>query len=281
MEAASRLTVADHSRDCAGLTYVYPVVSRRAKGVSLGINLNPNNACNWQCVYCQVPGLVRGNAPPIDLQVLERELRQMLDAICLGDYLAQHAPPDSQALRDIAFSGNGEPTSAKEFAEAVQLVARIRADYDIASEVKTRLITNGSLLHQPSVQEGISKLEAISGEVWFKLDTPDPARARYINGTPRQTSRHIANLLTCAQLCPTWVQTCLFRTGGELSLGDPLRYADLLAPLAPHIRGVLLYGLARPSMQSSASLLEQATPEDFNSIAQVLRNRGISVQITP
>ena len=52
----------DHSRDAAGLKYVYPVVSRRAEGVSVGINLNPNNACNWRCVYCQVPDLVLGAA---------------------------------------------------------------------------------------------------------------------------------------------------------------------------------------------------------------------------
>ena len=58
-----RLTVTDHSRDSAGMTYVYPVVSRRAGGVSVGINLNPNNACNWACVYCQVPDLARGTAP--------------------------------------------------------------------------------------------------------------------------------------------------------------------------------------------------------------------------
>ena len=59
------LNVSDHSRDSAGLKYIYPVVSRRAGGVSLGINLNVNNACNWRCVYCQVPGLTRGGPPPV------------------------------------------------------------------------------------------------------------------------------------------------------------------------------------------------------------------------
>ncbi len=61
------LSTTDHSRDGAGLSYVYPVVSRRAGGVSVGINLNTNNACNWRCIYCQVPDLVRGAAPPVDL----------------------------------------------------------------------------------------------------------------------------------------------------------------------------------------------------------------------
>jgi hypothetical protein len=75
----SQLDATDHDRDSAGMTYVYPVVSRRAQGVSIGINLNPNNACNWRCVYCQVPNLTRGAAPEIDLAQLERELRTMLE----------------------------------------------------------------------------------------------------------------------------------------------------------------------------------------------------------
>ena len=75
------LSVNDHNRDVTGMTYVYPVVSRRAGGVSIGINLNPNNACNWACVYCQVDNLTRGGPPPIDLDLLERELAGFLWAI--------------------------------------------------------------------------------------------------------------------------------------------------------------------------------------------------------
>ncbi len=71
---ATTLTTQDHSRDVAGLTYIYPVLSRRAGGISVGINFNVNNACNWRCVYCQVPGLSVGSAPDIDLLKLREEL---------------------------------------------------------------------------------------------------------------------------------------------------------------------------------------------------------------
>jgi len=64
------LSETNHDRDSAALRYVYPVISRRAGSVSVGINLNPNNACNWHCIYCQVPNLVRGAAPNIDLSIL-------------------------------------------------------------------------------------------------------------------------------------------------------------------------------------------------------------------
>ena len=64
MNTEAFLTISDHNRDVTGFKYIYPVVSRRAGGVSIGINLNINNACNWHCVYCQVPNLSRGSPPP-------------------------------------------------------------------------------------------------------------------------------------------------------------------------------------------------------------------------
>ena len=113
------LTITDHSRDSAGLTYVYPVVSRRAGGVSVGINLNPNNACNWACVYCQVPGLTRGGPPPVRLELLESELRTFLREVTEGDFMLREVPAEARRLVDVAFSGNGEPTSASGFDGAV------------------------------------------------------------------------------------------------------------------------------------------------------------------
>ena len=101
------LNVADHNRDNAGLTYIYPVVSRRAGGVSVGINLNPNNACNWRCIYCQVPELTRGAAPVIDLIRLETELYTFLQEILYGSFMQEQVAPGARRINDIALSGNG------------------------------------------------------------------------------------------------------------------------------------------------------------------------------
>ena len=62
------LTTTDHDRGSAGLTYVYPVISRRSGGLSIGINLNPNNACNWRCIYCQLHALFGLRLIPVDKQ---------------------------------------------------------------------------------------------------------------------------------------------------------------------------------------------------------------------
>src|ERR1041384_5902109 len=43
-----------HSRSWRENRYVYPVVSRRSKGLSIGVNLNPDKVCNFDCIYCCV-----------------------------------------------------------------------------------------------------------------------------------------------------------------------------------------------------------------------------------
>ena len=176
MAQPSPLTPVNHDRDSAGMTYVYPVVSRRAGGVSVGVNLNPNNACNWACMYCQVPGLVRGTAPEIDLAQLEAELRAMLTDIVHGDFMQTRVPEGARRLNDIALSGNGEPTSARAFPQVIELIGRVMAEFDLSGKIKLVLITNGSLADRPRVQDGIGKMAALNGEVWFKFDSATASR---------------------------------------------------------------------------------------------------------
>ena len=196
------LTVSDHNRSFIDMTYVYPVVSRRAGGVSVGINLNPNNACNWHCAYCQVPGLVRGAAPEINLPQLERELAGFLDELIHGRFMAEHVPPEARVIRDIAFSGNGEPTGCRNFGEIVERVVAIR-DTAGLGEVPIRLITNGSLVDRPAVQAALKALATAGGEVWFKLDAGTEADIARINGVDIKPQAHARRLALCASLCPT------------------------------------------------------------------------------
>src|SRR5690606_15469061 len=139
-----------------------------AGGVSVGINLNPDNACNWACVYCQVPDLQRGTAPETDLAQLEAELRAMLDDILHGDFMQTRVPEAARRRNDIALSGNGEPTSARAFPQVIELIGRVMADFDLVGKIKLVLITNGSLADRPRVRDGLAKMAALNGEVWFK-----------------------------------------------------------------------------------------------------------------
>jgi wyosine [tRNA(Phe)-imidazoG37] synthetase (radical SAM superfamily) len=160
------LTTSDHSRDIAGLKYIYPVMSRRAGGLSIGINFNVNNACNWRCIYCQVPDLQRGAAPEMDFVLLEQELRFFLDRVLYGNFFDEfNVPPEQRVIKDIAISGNGEPTSLPDFSKAVELIGNIASAADIFPDCHFVLISNGSLMHQISTQHGLLALARFGGEV--------------------------------------------------------------------------------------------------------------------
>mgnify|MGYP001252677375 CR=1 FL=1 len=273
----------NHDRDLAGLTYVYPVLSRRAGGVSVGINLNPNNACNWHCAYCQVPNLVRGKAPAIDLVRLESELRGFLADLLEGDWMARFVPEGLRVIRDIAFSGNGEPTSAEEFPDAVALAVRLHAELGLGEAVKLRLITNGSLLGHARVRRGIRLLGDAGGEVWFKVDGGRPEDIERINGVRLAPATIARNLARCTTLCTTWVQTCMFRWDGEAPSEEAIAaYITLLeAAGTERLVGVLLYGVARPSMQAEATHLNPLAADELEAIAARIRKAGLTVRVSP
>jgi wyosine [tRNA(Phe)-imidazoG37] synthetase (radical SAM superfamily) len=280
-----RLTTRVHDRDAAGMTYVYPVVSRRARGVSVGVNLNPNNACNWRCVYCQVPGLVRGVGPAIDLERLEGELDAMLGALVDGDYMERHVPEGSRRLNDVALSGNGEPTSSPDFDAALDVVGRVLARRGLAGALKVVLITNGSLVHAEKVQRGLAHLRELGGEVWYKLDRATDAGQAEVNDAHTGAARALANLRACADLCPTWIQTCVFaRRGAPPADGELEAYLtalrDLRADPPAHLEGVLLYGLARPSHQPEAPELSPLPAGWLEAFAHRIEQTGWPARVS-
>jgi pyruvate-formate lyase-activating enzyme len=286
------LSVTDHDRNSAEMRYVYPVISRRAGGVSVGINLNPNNACNWRCIYCQVPGLTRGTAPPVDMALLEIELRTFLNELLHGDFMQSRVPEGARRINDIALSGNGEPTSAAEFAEVIALIARVRSELFLRTDsgqalpetVKTVLITNGSLLHRSDVQQGVRELSGICGEVWFKLDRASEAGMLSTNDTHARIEKVRENLISAINACPTWLQTCWFALDGEppsrRDEDDYLAFVDSLLQGGYPLQGVLLYGLARPSLQREAPRLSALPSVSLRAFADRIAQLGLPVRVS-
>lgn len=285
LNAGETLNTVNHDRDSAALRYVYPVVSRRAGGVSVGINLNTNNACNWRCIYCQVPELTRGAAPPVDLAVLENELRGFLDELLHGNFMQSRVPEGARRINDIALSGNGEPTSAAEFAQVIELIGRVRRETALPEAVKTVLITNGSLLYRSEVQQGLQRMAQLNGEVWFKLDRASAAGMRLINDTNTSMGKVRDNLITAIALCPTWLQTCWFALDGEppgkRDEDDYLEFISGLLRDGHKPQGVLLYGLARPSRQVEAPRLSALSAGNLQAFAERIGQLGLQVKISP
>ena len=280
-----KLNTINHDRDSATLRYVYPVISRRAGGVSVGINLNPNNACNWRCMYCQVPNLTRGTAPTIDMKVLENELRGFLNELLHGDFMQSRVPEGARRINDIALSGNGEPTSCAEFVQVIELIARVRNAVALPEEVKTVLITNGSLLYRNAVQQGLRNMAKLNGEVWFKMDRASAAGIELINDTKISINKVRDNLIASIACCPTWLQTCWFALDGKPpSLQDEDDYLAFVSTILEgghKPQGVLLYSLARPSLQAEAPRLSALPEKQLQAFADRIGKLGLQVKVSP
>jgi wyosine [tRNA(Phe)-imidazoG37] synthetase (radical SAM superfamily) len=277
------LTITNHDRDVAGLNYVYPVISRRAGGLSIGINFNTNNACNWRCIYCQVPNLTRGSAPKLDLQLLKDELEFFLHDVRHGDFYEKfRVDSGNRIIKDIALSGNGEPTSVSNFAEAVALIGDIATQSGVFPDSHYVLITNGSLIHQQKVQEGLRILARFGGEVWFKFDSATKDGRRLFNNTAQTLKSGIENLRISSQLCTTKLQTCLLDYAGQgLSESEMKAYLDALTQIksTTGVSEVMLYTLARASMQPEAGQLAALPKAVLNAFAQEVRNTGFTVTV--
>jgi len=278
----NRLNTKNHDRDAVGMLYVYPVISRRAGGVSVGINLNPNNACNWHCAYCQVPGLQRGVAPDIDLSILRSELEQLLAEIISGDFMQERVPEGCRNLCDVAISGNGEPTSCKEFDAVVQTIIEVMEAFQL--QVPLRLITNASYVHKEHVQRGLVLMAQHGGEAWVKVDSVTDAGIQRINGVALGVKHLRQQLESVAAVCPVWIQTCMFSWQGKVPCeSEVVAYIEFLKAVVHDgvpIGGVLLYGLARPSLQDESVYLAALDHEWMQAMTARIQILGLEVKLS-
>lgn len=280
------LTPSDHDRNAAGMTYVYPVVSRRASGVSVGINLNPNSACNWRCLYCQVPELQRGSAPPIDVDLLASELDTLLTQVTSSEWMESNVPEGSRRLNDIAFSGNGEPTTCRELPEVITAVQRVMESHGLLDKIDVVLITNGSLLDRDWVSESLRRLASHRGEVWFKLDRADAEGRALLNDTQIPSEKVLGNLVRSCELCRTRLQTMVLAVDGEgpdeQAVEAWIELVRAAMERGAAIHDVLLYGLARESYQPEATRLSRLPSSDLERLAsRITADLGLPTSAHP
>ncbi len=279
----SKLTVTNHNRNVTHFTYVYPVISRRAGGLSIGINFNPNNACNWRCIYCQVPDLKLGTAPICDLDLLVKELRLFLNDVLHGNfYEKMEVPIEQRIIKDIAIAGNGEPTSLANFDQAIQLIGDIALEQNVFPKSHFVLITNGSLIHRETVQNGLKILNDFGGEVWFKMDSATKDGRALINNSAQTNEAVLKNITIASEICPTKIQICLvdYQQQGFLESeheGFLTFLTDIRAKT--EVQNVTIYTLARPSHQPEAIDLKLISFEIMQNFALDIQKLGFDVQV--
>jgi wyosine [tRNA(Phe)-imidazoG37] synthetase (radical SAM superfamily) len=208
---ARRLDYRDHRRELDENRYVYAVVSRRARGLSIGVNLNPDKACNFDCPYCQVDRTTPGGASRVSVPDLAGELEDLLRR-ANGDLWAQPpfdtVTPDLRRVADVAFAGDGEPTTPPEFPAAARAAREARDR--LAPAVPLRLLTNATLFHKDRVRAALAEFD----ELWCKLDAGTEAYFHVVDGTRLPFRRILDNLLLVARERPIVLQSLFLAIGG-------------------------------------------------------------------
>jgi len=273
----------DHRRELGKNAYVYPVVSRRSKGLSIGVNLNPDKVCNFDCPYCQVDRTVSPAVTEVRLEQLEAELRALL-GLAVSREFWDTAPFDttSHALRrinDVAFAGDGEPTSSKHFEAAVVLAGELLAEHGLA-HVKPVVLTNATLFHRPAVARGLEAIDRYRGEIWAKLDAGTEPWFHLVDGTSFPFQRILDNLRDAARVRPIVVQAMWHRWDGQAPAEAELdawaaRLADVL-DAGGRLKLVQVYSVARRPASDRVQHLDHHALE---AIADRVRTLNIPVEV--
>ena len=279
IEIRSTLAVVqDHSRQFADFTFVYPVISRRSRGLSLGINLNPDKVCNFDCVYCEVDRRIPGKVSSVDLNQMRDELAAMIHFVRDGG-LAKEPKFDelpsfiTRNVKDIAFSGDGEPTMIHNFAECAEAVAEVKRREGL-DKTRMVLITDAAGLDKADVKRGLEIMDAHNGEVWGKLDAGTAAGFKRVNRTTIRFDRILKNLLETARVRPVVIQSLFLKFRGEMMPPEELNaYCDRLNEMASaggKIKEVHAYTVARPAAEPFTAKLNA---EELGAIAETIRRK--------
>lgn len=302
----------NHSRAFANNKYVYPVLSRRARGISVGINLNPDRVCNFNCVYCQVDRTNQIPHAKVDIKRISTELKETLESVISGRLFTippfDKTPVELRRLSDIALSGDAEPTTFTNFYEVVEEVIRVKqfvipANAGIQSfsksldshlhgndkskgfsdSIKFVLITNASCLNRLRVQAAIDLMYRYNGEVWAKLDAGSENYFNEISRSHIQLHDIVRNIIMTARKHPLIIQSCFNRISGTLPPHDEINlYCRRLNEIRDYggiIRLVQLYTVARLPSEEYVTPL---TGDELNSIAQEVRDTtGLPAEVFP
>ena len=245
-----------YPRDFLENRFVYLTVSPRARGLSIGVNLNPDRKCNFDCVYCEVDRSTPTPEERFDPDAAGIELHNALRLVNQGEL--QRLPPytnlpaDLLKLRHVALSGDGEPTISPNFLEAVQMVVHIRA-LGAFPFFKIVLLTNASELTRPEVESGLNLLTP-RDEIWAKLDVGSQRAMDFVNRSAVSLDKILENILTTAKRRPVIIQSLFCQINGAVpSLLDIDEYAARLRELkdkGAQISLVQIYSATRPTPHS-------------------------------
>lgn len=252
----------DHRREWKNFDYAYPVLSRRSKGISVGINLNPDKVCNFDCVYCEVNRKTPGKRSDISLTQITQEVEELLDLVENGLLYEANPfrdiPSHLRRLNDIAFSGDGEPTTCQEFPLVVQEITNLLKSRN-DSKTKLILITDSSNLLAPHVINALEIMMANRGEIWLKLDAGTNEYYKEINRTHVPFEKILHNIERTSQRYPVTIQSLFLRWNGLIPTREEIdSFANHLQRFirnGSQLQALQIYTVARPTPELNATAL--------------------------
>ena len=251
MERQPPLGFSDHRSGRETGRILYPVLSRRSGGLSLGVNLFPDaKRCSFDCPYCEV--FPFEGAKPF----MVADLVAALDAFA-SDWTEELGP-----VRDISLSGNGEPSLSPFLEPVLEACAQARrAHPEALGPAKLVIITNSTGFMRPGSCEVLERYAREEGlEIWAKLDAGGEERFRAMSGTALDFAGIVAGLRAFAVRTPLVIQTMLCRLDGEApATADLDDYARLLSGLVAgggRITQLHLYTQARPAPAGRTGALD-------------------------
>lgn len=267
----------DHARLFERNRFVYPVLSRRSGGISIGVNLNPDKICNFDCIYCQVDRRSQSETRFVETDALLAELRATLELVTSGAIYEtdkfKNVPQHLRRLNDIAFSGDGEPTTYKNFDELMEECAAVKRAAGL-DEVKMVLITNASMFHRPHVERGLAVLDRNNGEIWAKLDAGTDEYYHLIERTPIPFRQILDNITAAARVRPLVIQALFMRVNGEPPTSAELEaFCERLNEITAaggQLKLVQIYTIARRPAESYVTPLAD---EEVDAIRKLVRAR--------
>jgi wyosine [tRNA(Phe)-imidazoG37] synthetase (radical SAM superfamily) len=268
---------ADHVRTYRENKFVYPVLSRRSGGISIGVNLNPDKVCNFDCIYCQVDRRSEAETQFVESDRMLAELDLMFSFVTSGaiyhDPKFADVPATLRRLNDVAFSGDGEPTTYRNFDEIIAAAAELKKRHGLDA-VKMVLITNASMFHRPNVQRGLEILDANNGEIWAKLETGTEEYYQLIERTKIPFRQILANITSAAQKRPIVIQSLFMRVHGDPPPAlEIAAFCDRLNEIfraGGAIKLVQVYTVARQPAESFVGPLADA---EVDAIVQTMKER--------
>jgi histidinol dehydrogenase len=266
---------------------VYPVYSRRSGGLSIGINLFPDKKdCPFDCPYCEVFQFATNAV--FSLSQMEEDLCEAI--IAAGE---QNVP-----VKDICFSGNGEPSLSLDFPDALELAAKVRDK--LAPSASVVFITNGTGLLTPEVFTLLRNAAtgSIALDIWLKLDAGTPEWYEKINRCEIEHEYIVSIVKRFAYYAPVTIQTMLCAIDGEAPPPEEERaWEKLMLEIAmpdedspsqntnTGIHKVQIYGKARPAPEDPlssplpASYLEDRAASLRNKLSA--SNLSVPVEVYP